>query len=204
MNTSTARQLPITAAEYLEGERKADIRHEFVDGRIYAMSGASLRHNSICGDAYELLKRHLQGGPCRTFIEAVKVELADDLTEAYYYPDVFVTCEPADDDSHVVRHPKLIIEVLSPSTSRNDRGDKLANYKRMPSVEEIVYIEQDWPEIFIVRRSDRWKKHIFTQLDSLVHLESIDLTLPVSAFYRSAPFPDDVIRPWYLRYREDG
>jgi Uma2 family endonuclease len=204
MTPSAARQVPITAAEYLEGERKSDIRHEFVDGRIYAMSGASLRHNSICGDAYELLKRHLQDGPCRTFIEAVKVELADDITEAYYYPDVFVTCEPTDDDSHVARHPKLIIEVLSPSTSRNDRGDKLANYKRMPSVEEIVHIEQDWPEIFIVRRSDRWKKHIFTQLDSLVHLESIDLTVPVSAFYRSAPFPDDVIRPWYLRYREDG
>ena len=94
--------------------------------------------------------------------------------------------------------------MLSPSTSRNDRGDKLANYKRIPSVEEIVYIEQDWPEIFLVRRSDRWKKHLYTQLDSPVHLESIDLTLPVSAFYRAAPFPDDVARPWYLRYREDG
>lgn len=201
---SSARKLPITAAEYLEGERSSEVRHEFVDGRIYAMSGASLRHNEICGDIYASLKNHLRGGPCRTFIEAVKVELADDLTESYYYPDVFVTCEPADDDSHIVRHPKLIIEVLSPSTSRNDRGEKLSNYKRIPSVEEIVYIEQDWPEIFIVRRSDRWKKHIYSQLDSLVHLESIGLAIPVSAFYQSAPFPDDVERPWYLRYREDG
>ena len=204
MSTTTAKRLPVTAAEYLEGERKSEIRHEFVDGRIYAMSGASLRHNEICLEIAGFLKDHLRGGPCRTFIEAVKVELADDLVAAYYYPDVFVTCEPADDDSHVVRHPKLIIEVLSPSTSRNDRGDKLANYKRIPSVEEIVYIEQDWPEIFLVRRSDRWKKHLYTQLDSPVHLESIDLTLPVSAFYRAAPFPDDVARPWYLRYREDG
>lgn len=202
--SSPAKKLPVTAAEYLEGERSSEVRHEFVDGRIYAMSGASLRHNEICLDTAFLLKNHLKGGPCRVFIEAVKVELADDLTEAYYYPDVFVTCEPADDDSHVVRSPKLIIEVLSPSTSRNDRGDKLANYKRMPSVEEIVYIEQDWPEIFIVRRSDRWKRHHYTLLDSLVHLESIDLTIPVSAFYQTATFPDDVERPWYLRYREDG
>ncbi len=202
--SSSAKKLPVTAAEYLEGERSSEVRHEFVDGRIYAMSGASLRHNEICGDIFGLLKNHLRGGPCRVFIEAVKVELADDLTEAYYYPDVFVTCETADDDSHVVRRPKLIIEVLSPSTSRNDRGDKLANYKRMPSVEEIVYIEQDWPEIFIVRRSDRWKRHHYTMLDSLVHLESIDLTIPVSAFYQTASFPDDVERPWYLRYREDG
>lgn len=200
----SAKKLPVTAAEYLEGERSSEVRHEFVDGRIYAMSGASLRHNEICGDVYAILKSHLRGGPCRVFIEAVKVELADDLTESYYYPDVFVTCEPADDDSHVVRQPKLIIEVLSPSTSRNDRGDKLANYKRIPSVEEIVYIEQDWPEIFIVRRSDRWQRHHYTMLDSLVHLESIGLTIPVSAFYQTATFPDDVERPWYLRHREDG
>jgi Uma2 family endonuclease len=201
---SSARKLPITAAEYLEGERSSEVRHEFVDGRIYAMSGASLRHNEICGDIYSFIKNHLKGGPCRTFIEAVKVELADDLSESYYYPDVFVTCEPSDDDSHISRHPKLIIEVLSPSTSRNDRGDKLSNYKRIPSVEEIVYIEQDWPEIFIVRRSDRWKKHIYSQLDSPVHLESIDLTVTVADFYQSSPFPEDVERPWYLRYREDG
>lgn len=201
---SAAKNLPITAAEYLEGELRSEIRHEFVDGRIYAMSGASLKHNEICFDTATLLKNHLRGGPCRTFIEAVKVELADDVSESYYYPDVFVTCEPTDDDSHVVRHPKLIIEVLSPSTSRNDRGEKLASYKRIPSVEEIMHIEQDWPEIFIVRRSDRWKKHLYTQLDSLVHLESIGLSVPVSAFYQTSPFPDDVQRPWYLRYREDG
>ena len=204
MNTSIAKQLPVTAAEYLEGERAGEVRHEFVDGRVYAMPSDSIRHNQIAGETAISLKDHLRSGPCRTFIEAVKVELADDLVAAYYYPDVFVTCESAADDSHVVRQPKLIIEVLSPSTSRNDRGEKLANYKGIPSVEEIVYIEQDWPEIFLVRRSDRWKKHLYTQLDSPVHLESIDLTLPVSAFYRAAPFPENVARPWYLRHREDG
>lgn len=204
MSHSTVRKLPVTAAEYLEGERQSDVRHEFVDGRIYAMSGASVKHNVICLDLAILLENHLRGGPCRTHIEAVKVELADDLSESYYYPDVFVTCEPADDDSHVVRKPKLIVEVLSLSTSRNDRGEKLANYKRIPSVEEIVYIEQDWPEIFVVRRSENWKRRIYTQLDSVIHLESIDLKLRVADFYRSSPFPDDVERPWYLRHREDG
>ncbi len=202
--SSAAVKLPVTAAEYLEGELHSEIRHEFVDGRIYAMSGVSFRHNEICGDTYAIIRDHLRGGPCRVFIEAVKVQIADDLGESYYYPDVFVTCESADDKSHLARCPQLIVEVLSQSTSRFDRGDKLTNYKRIPSVEEIVYIEQDWPEIYIVRRSDRWKKHIYTQFDSLIHLESIDLTLPVSAFYRSAPFPEDVRRPWYLINREDG
>jgi Uma2 family endonuclease len=204
MPPSAARNLPITAAEYLEGELRSENRHEFVDGRIYAMAGASLRHNEICLDAAILLKDHLRGGPCRTFIEAVKVQIADDLGESYYYPDVVVTCEAADDNSHIVRSPNLIIEVLSPSTSRNDRGEKLATYKRMPSVEEIVYIEQDWPEILVLRRSDGWKKHIYSQPESPVHLESIDLTVTVSDFYRSAPFPTDVKRPWYLINREDG
>lgn len=202
--STAAKNLPVTAAEYLEGELHAEVRHEFVDGRIYAMSGASRRHNEICGETYSRLKDHLRGGPCRVYIEAVKVQIADDQGEAYYYPDVFVTCEPADDDSHLVRQPKLVIEVLSHGTSRHDRGDKLAAYKRLPSVEEIVYIEQDWPEIFLIRRADRWKKHIYTQLDSPVHLESIDLTLTVADFYHSAPFPEDVKRPWYLINREDG
>jgi Uma2 family endonuclease len=151
-----------------------------------------------------MLRGHLRGGPYRTFIEAVKMEVKDETSERYYYPDVFVTCEPADDDTHVVRHPKLIIEVLSQSTYRYDRGEKLESYKSIPSVEEIVYIEQDWPGIFIIRRSDNWRRHLYTQLDSRVYLESIDLTVTVASFYQTTPFPDDVERPWYLRNREDG
>lgn len=202
--TTAATILPVTAAEYLERELRMEARHEFVDGRIYAVPDTSRRHNELCFETYDLIRSHLRGAPDRIYSTAVKVQIADDIGEAYYYPDVFVTCEPADDDSHLVRHPKLIIEVLSHGTSRHDRGDKLAAYKRLPSVEEIVYIEQDWPEIFLIRRSDRWKKHIYTQLDSPVHLESVGLTIAVGDFYRSAPFPDDVKRPWYLINREDG
>ena len=86
MSTS-AHKLPITAAEYLEGELRSEVRHEFVDGRVYAMSGASRRHNEICGDIYAALKDHLRGGPCRTYIEAVKVQIADDLGEAQGPPE---------------------------------------------------------------------------------------------------------------------
>ncbi len=202
--SGAARKLPITAAEYLEGERKSEIRHEFVDGRIYAMSGARLRHNEIVGEAYTLIKGHLRGGPCRTFMEAVKVHLSDDLGEAFYYPDVFVTCEPADDDSHFVRHPELVVEVSSPETFRVAHYEKLPSYQRIPSVEEIVLIEQDWPELGIFRRSDNWKRHLYTQLDSVIRFESIDFAAPLGDFYASAPFPPDVQRPWYLINREDG
>jgi Uma2 family endonuclease len=168
-----------------------------VDGRIYAMAGASRKHNEICLELAANLKNHLRGGPCRTYIEAVKVQIADDLGEAYYYPDVFVACEPGDDDSHVVHNPKLIIEVLSESTSRIDRSDKLTNYKRIPTVEEIVLIEQDWPEIVVFRRSEKWRRNLYTQFGTIVRLDSIDYAAPLATFYQSNPFPEDVPRPWY-------
>jgi len=192
-----AHKLPITAAEYLEGELRAGTRHEFVDGRVYAMAGASRKHNEICLDLAANLKNHLRGGPCRTYIEAVKVQIADDLGEAFYYPDVFVACEPGDDDSHVVHNPRVVIEVLSESTSRIDRSDKLINYKRIPTVEEIVLIEQDWPEILVFRRAERWKRNLYTQFTTLVRLDSIGYAAPLASFYQSNPFPEDVKRPWY-------
>lgn len=204
MSSTAARQLPITPAEYLEGERASEIRHEYIDGKVYAMSGASAEHNEICGDAYTMLKNHLRGGSCRVFMEAVKVELSDNLGDAFYYPDVFVTCEPKGEDTHVMREPKLIIEVISPSTARHDRGEKLAAYKRIPSVEEIVIIEQEWPEIFVTRRSDNWKRHIYTMMDSVIEFASVGMTIKVADIYQSNPFPDDVKRPFYLRFREDG
>lgn len=195
--STAARKLPITAAEYLEGELRSEVRHEFVDGRVYAMAGASRKQNEICLDLASSLQAHLRGGPCRTYIEAVKVQIADDLGEAYYYPDVFVACEPGDDDSHVVHNPRLIIQVLSESTSRIDRSDKLINYKRIPTVEEIVLIEQDWPEILVFRRSDKWRRNLYTQFGTIVPLESIDYAAPLASFYQSNPFPEDVPRPWY-------
>jgi len=204
MSSIAARQLPITPAEYLEGERVSEIRHEYIDGKVYAMAGASADHNEICGDVYTILKNHLRSSPCRVFMEAVKVELSDDLGDAFYYPDVFVTCEPKGEDTHVMREPKLIIEVISPSTARHDRGEKLAAYKRIPSVEEIVLVEQEWPEIFVTRRSDNWKRHIYTMMDSEIELASVGLIIKVADIYQSNPFPDDVKRPFYLRFREDG
>lgn len=196
MSTS-AHKLPVTAAEYLEGELRSEIRHEFVDGRVYAMAGASRRYNEICLDLASSLQNHLRGGPCRTYIEAVKVQIADDIGEAYYYPDVFVACEPGDDDSHVVHNPKLIIEVLSESTSRIDRSDKLTNYKRIPTVEEIVLIERDWPEIVVFRRSEKWRRNLYTRFETIVRLESIGYAAPLASYYQTNPFPEDVKRPWY-------
>ena len=207
MSTAAAPVPFITVEEYLEGEKLATVKHEYVNGRVYAlhaMAGTSERHNLISLDTVTLLRAHLRGGPCRTFMADLKVEVKTDQKECYYYPDVFVTCDPTDDDPYIKRHPKLVVEVLSPSTWRSDFSTKSEDYRQIPSIEEIVLIAQDWPELVIFRRSDDWKAHAYTRLDSLVRLESVDFEAALSAFYESAPFPADVWRPWYLQERLDG
>ncbi len=147
-----------------------------------------------------LSKNHLKSGPLPTMIEAVKVELADDLTESPYHPDIFVTCGHLDDNTHMIDHAKTIIKLLFLSTSRNDRVDKLVSYKSIPSIEESVYVAQDRVEISIVRRSERLKRHHLTTLDWLVHLELVDLTIRKSASYQTFTFSDDVGRLRCFRY----
>lgn len=204
MKPQAAEILPITVAEYLAGEPLAECKHEFVNGQVYAMSGASARHNLIGLRVANLLTNHLTGQPCQVFAFDFKVHLHDAEVECFYYPDVFVACEPEDSHEYYRDFPRIIIEVISPSTRRTDTGEKLTHYRRVPSVAEIVFLEQDWPELLLYRRADGWKKHVYTQLDSSIRLDSIGFAAPLGAFYEATPFPPDVKRPWYLEGRADG
>lgn len=200
MNAS-ARQLRfITPAEYLEGEELAEVRHEYFDGHIQAMSGASDRHNEIALDVASLIKSRLKGGPCKTFLLDMKLELKTNGKTYFYYPDVFVTCSPEDAQSSLIkRHPALVVEVLSPSTWRVDQGEKLNNYMQLPSLSEILFIAQDWPEVILHRRSDQWQPERFNKPGDKLCIESIDLNLTLAEIYTSIEFDSDEERPWYLR-----
>ncbi len=190
----------VTQREYLEGEELSDVRHEYVNGRVYAMSGANDKHNEISFDVASLLKSHLKNGACKTFLLDVKVETLKSGKGCYYYPDVFVTCEPEDAGSPLIkRHPSLIIEVLSPSTWRVDQGEKLQNYSRIPSVNEVVLIAQDWPEVIIHRRSADWVPESFIKPEDRVRFESVDLEVSLAQIYASIPFQANDSRPWYLQ-----
>lgn len=200
MNPQRASFHFVTPADFLEGEEASDVRHEYVKGRVYAMSGASDKHNEISFDVAALLKSHLKGGPCKTFLLDVKVEAESDGRKCYYYPDVFVTCEPEDAESPLIkRFPSLVIEVLSPSTRRVDEGEKLQDYCRVPSVNEVVLIAQDWPEVNIHRRSANWDPEVLIHLEDRVKLESIGLEMSLAEIYASVPFQGDESRPWYRR-----
>jgi Uma2 family endonuclease len=130
---------PRTIDEFLRFEEGSPVRHEYVGGEVYAMTGATARHNRIVGNIFGLLWTAARGGSCRVYTQAMKVRVADDVI---YYPDVVVVCAPRSDDGMVVLDPCLIVEVASPGTARIDRREKLAAYRRVPSLRAYLIVDQ--------------------------------------------------------------
>ena len=129
----------MTLNEFLAWEALQPERHEFVDGDIFAMSGAEERHVTTTLNVAMALRQHLVGGPCRALMLDMKLQ----VDERIFYPDVLVTCSPADrQQSLVKREPVLIVEVLSHSTAAYDRGDKFSHYRRIESLRELALIER--------------------------------------------------------------
>ena len=179
----------LSVADYLAGERDADVRHEYVDGQIYAMAGASDRHNRIAGNFFIRLSLHLDGGECEPFMSDMKVKVDPAL---YYYPDVVVTCDPPGGDRYTRSEPRLIVEVLSPSTERVDRTEKLHAYRRVESLREYVLVSQDMTLVELHRRGegDEWTGEVFTGLEEQITLDSVGLSLSLSDVYRNVRFDE--------------
>jgi Uma2 family endonuclease len=178
----------LSVEEYLEAEKDSPVRHEYVDGQIYAMAGASDRHNRIAINFTNPLDDHLVDGPCEVFIADMKVWVSETV---FYYPDVVVACDGPSADPYYRRQPRLIIEVSSPATERIDRSEKLLAYKRVRSLKEYVIVSQDRVRIEVFRRGrgDRWSWQVLTDLDEELCLESVGLTLPVRQVYRRVKLP---------------
>jgi len=183
-------QFYISVAEYLANEKASPVRHEYVDGQMYAMAGASDRHNRIALNLASRLNDHLNGGPCEVFIADMKVTV-DPLV--YYYPDVVVTCDPPRSDPYVRTQPHLIIEVVSPSTERIDRHEKLFAYRRVSSVQEYVLVLQDRMQVEVYRRQseDEWSREIFIQSEEHVHFAAVGFTMSVGDIYRNVRRSDN-------------
>lgn len=176
---SVKRIRPISVEEYLEGEKRADVKHEFVDGDVYAMVGVSAAHNLICGAFHGALSLHLRGTACRTFIADVKLRVGNN----FYYPDVFVTCDRADIDPYVMTLPVLIVEVLSPGTAIRDSHEKLLVYRTIVSLREYVLVEQDKREVRVHRRVGAGWETATCAGDQSIDLASVNLTLPLDEIY---------------------
>jgi Uma2 family endonuclease len=153
-------QLPLSAEDYLRWEAEQPEKHEYVRGETFAMGGASRRHVTISGNLFAALDAALEGTPCRAYMADMKLQAAAD--EAYFYPDVLVTCDPEDHKAEqFMRAPTLVVEVLSQATAAYDRGDKFAAYRRIASLQEVLLVEPDSRRIEHYRRSHDavWELH---------------------------------------------
>lgn len=178
-----ARVLPMSVADYLAFEESSAVRHEYVGGEIHAMGGTSLAHNKIAGNIYAALHAGLRGGPCQVFMADVKVRLEAARDEFFYYPDVVVSCHPTGGDTHFLRFPTLVFEVLSPSTEAIDRREKNANYRCAQTLQEYVIVAQDRYEVTIFRRATGWQGEIFTTPEARVEFQSVKQAMTVAAIY---------------------
>jgi Uma2 family endonuclease len=175
-----------TSEDYLEIERISPIKHEYLQGQIVAMAGASKAHVIITGNLCAQLVNHLRGTGCIAYATDMKVRLSD--LNLFYYPDLAVTCDDRDrlSDEDFILHPKLIVEVLSDSTEAFDRGDKFADYKTIPEFEEYVLIHQK--QILVEqfqRQGDRlWIPHIYRTGDT-VEFSSIGFSCPIAVLYEN-------------------
>ena len=171
----------ISEETYLEDEKMRDIKHEYVDGEIFAMAGASISHQRIISNLVINIGTHLKHTPCEVFSSDIKVRA--DSGKKYFYPDALVVCQNDDKDAYYTESPRIIVEVLSNSTRKFDKNLKRHIYQAIPTLEEYVLIEQDRVEIEISRRSTNWQP-VFYFIDDDITFESIELTLPVLELYQ--------------------
>jgi Uma2 family endonuclease len=172
----------LTINAYLTLEQTSLERHEYVAGQVYAMAGGSEEHDLIAGNFYTRLRSHLRGQGCRVFSGNMKIYIAK--LDIFYYPDLSVICDPADTERYFKERPQLLIEVLSPSTARIDRNEKLINYRQIESLEEYVLVSQTEAMVEVYRRgaAGAWVSEVLKG-DGAVRLTSVGLTLTLAEIY---------------------
>ena len=170
---------------YLRVEEDSGIKHEFCGGRVWAMAGGSPDHARIAANVTALLGARLAGKPCAVFSSDLRIGVP--ATELVTYPDVSVVCgslerDPIDRTGHTVVNPKVLIEVLSPSTADYDRGEKLVHYKQLPSLEAIVLFDHAAERAELWQRAGtEWRRSEHTEL---VPIAAIGCTLAIADVYR--------------------
>lgn len=173
-----------TPEEYLDIERLSLIKHDYIQGQIVAMAGASKSHVIITGNLSALLVSHLRDAGCIAYTTDMKVRLFS--LNLFYYPDLAVTCDERDlvSDQDFIQHPKLIVEVLSDSTEAFDRGEKFADYQSIPELEDYILIHQRQVlvEQFQRRSDNLWIPQVYRAGDA-IQLKSIGFSCPIEAIY---------------------
>lgn len=184
--SSVAAHTYLTPKEYLAFERKATTKHEYLNGQIVAMSGASFAHNFLTMNVANQLYNQLIGGECQVATSDMRVKVTE--IDSYFYPDVVVVCgEPIPEDNvfDTLLNPTLIVEVLSPSTEVYDRGEKFEHYQQIASLKDYILISQDKVHVeHYCRQGSKWMRSEFRELEDILSLLSIDCELRLQDVYR--------------------
>jgi Uma2 family endonuclease len=178
----------LTPDEYLEWEATQEFRHEYINGEVYAMAGGTVNHGQIAANFTILLGIHLENSSCRILNSDVRVNIQ--AANSYVYPDVSVTCDERDRlTAKYISHPRIVVEVLSPTTEAYDRGKKFDLYCRSSSLQEYVLVSTQAMSVDIYRRNflDRWEI-INYRIGDLVELKSIDMTVAIERIFRGIVF----------------
>ena len=178
-----AHQPVMTGADYLAWEATQLDRHEFVGAEVFAMAGAEDRHVTVAMNLAFTLRQHLGGSPCRTYMSDMRLNVA--ALGSYFYPDILVTCSALDQASSLVKsEPKLIVEVLSPSTAAYDRGLKFSHYRSLPSLQEYALIDLDTrcTDCYRLGTDGLWVLHPFDS-GQTVQLASVALDITVAQLF---------------------
>lgn len=179
---NSAPDLPLSFAEFLAFERRSSDKHEFVDGQAYAMAGASYAHNRVVANLVRLLGNALSGSACVTLPSDMKVRTP---SSRVYYPDASVVCGPPsfhDAQEDVLLNPSVIVEVLSDSTERIDRGEKFAAYTELPTLNDYVLIASKRARVEHFARSNGWRPVVAGVSDQL-RFDALGVELAIAALY---------------------
>lgn len=183
MSSALAQEAFTSVEEYLEGEERSDVRHEYLAGAVVAMAGATDRHNIIALNIAASLHRQLRGQRCQAFIADMKLRLRVRDEEDFYYPDVMVACDPADSAPLYRERPTALIEVLSGATERVDRREKLWRYCEIPSLECCALVEQERMEITLLRRASGWKRELLREPGEMLTLDGTGCAITLAGIY---------------------
>ena len=192
-----AAQTHLTPEEYIAFERKflpdsEIVRHEYMNGEIIPMPGASRAHNLIAGNIFGELRNQLKTVDVKSICREMRVSIP--TARSYFYPDVGVVCEEPrfeDDVFDMLLNPIIVVEVLSPSTEAYDRGEKFAHYRQLTSLQEYILVAQDRVLVEHYRRQEKqWVLTDFRTLDEILPFPSIQCELPLGEIYERVTFPD--------------
>ena len=190
MSAISQASLTVSWEEYESGELHSEVRHEFVNGLVYAMAGGSDNHARIARNITSELHQKLKGNHCEPFGSDMKVHIHDNDGDILgYYPDAMIVCDQDDNHRYHRERPTVLFEVVSKSTERIDKREKLLAYQTIPCLQEYIILEQTVPRVFIYRRSTDWNPDIFEGMSADLILESVSCTLPFTDIYDRVTWP---------------